>query len=342
VKNKPRVLIAGIGGASLGTEILKCLTLAGRYLVFGCDISSFAYGHYQNGLERTFLVERGNYVESVLEICRASAIDVIVPGGEEPMVLLSEASEQLATAGIRLAGNSQPVIKRFSDKQTTFRILAELGFPTPLTITAGTPGDLKDMSYPCIVKPATGTGGSSFVFLAEDRDEALLYVGYLLKNGKAPIVQEYIAADEGEFTIGVLSLPDGRVAGSVALKRILDAKLSVLSKTKAGVISSGYSQGLIDDFPDLRAEAERIALAIHSQGPLNIQGRVRSGKLIPFEINPRFSASTYLRALAGFNEVDVYLQRVINGVPISPAALKAGYYLRSFEEVFVSKDKVVS
>jgi carbamoyl-phosphate synthase large subunit len=140
----------------------------------------------------------------------------------------------------------------------------------------------------------------------------------------------------------VLSLPEGRVAGSVALKRIFDSKLSVLSKTKAGVISSGYSQGLIDDFPELRAAAERIAIAIHSEGPLNIQGRVRSGKLIPFEINPRFSASTYLRALAGFNEVDVYLQHVINGIPVSPAALKVGYYLRSFEEVFVSKDKVVS
>jgi carbamoyl-phosphate synthase large subunit len=342
VKDKPRVLIAGIGGASLGTEILKCLILAGRYRAFGCDISSFAYGHYQDGCERTFLVERDNYVESVLEVCRASAIDVIVPGGEEPMVLLSEASERLATAGICLAGNSRQVIKCFSDKQTTFRILAKLGFQTPFTITAKNAGDLKDMRYPCIVKPATGSGGSSFVFLAEDRDEALLYVGYLLKNGKAPMVQEYVPADEGEFTIGVLSLPDGRVGGSVALKRIFDSKLSVLSRTNAGVISSGYSQGLIDDFPELRAAAERIAIAIQSEGPLNIQGRVRGGKLVPFEINPRFSASTYLRALAGFNEVDVYLQHVINGVPVSLATLKAGYYLRSFEEVFVSKDKVVS
>lgn len=342
MKDKPRVLIAGIGGASLGTEILKCLTLAGRYGVFGCDISSFAFGHYREGFERTFLVERDNYVESVLEVCRTAAIDVIVPGGEEPMVLLSEASERLARAGIFLAGNSQVVIKCFSDKQTTFRVLAELGFQTPLTITAEPPGDLKDMSYPCIVKPATGSGGSSFVFLAEDRDEALLYVGYLLKNGKVPIVQEYVPADEGEFTIGVLSLPGGQIGGSVALKRIFDSKLSVLSKTKTGVISSGYSQGLIDDFPELRAAAERIAIAIHSEGPLNIQGRVRDGKLIPFEINPRFSASTYLRALAGFNEVDVYLQHVINGISISPAALKVGYYLRSFEEVFVSKDNVVS
>jgi carbamoyl-phosphate synthase large subunit len=41
-----RVLVAGIGGASLGTEILKALQLAGRYELFGCDISPMAFGHY--------------------------------------------------------------------------------------------------------------------------------------------------------------------------------------------------------------------------------------------------------------------------------------------------------
>ena len=342
MKEKPRVLIAGIGGASLGTEILKCLILAGRYRVFGCDISSFAYGHYQEGFERTFVVERRDYVGSVLEACREAAIDVIIPGGEEPLVLLTEASERLAIAGLRLAGNSPLVVKRFSDKQTTFKILTELGFQIPLTVTANNPDDLENMSYPCIVKPATGTGGSSFVFLAEGRAEALLYVSYLANNGKAPIVQEYISADEGEFTIGVLSLPDRMVVGSVALKRTFGSKLSVISKTKAGIISSGYSQGLIHDFSDLRAAAERISIAIHSEGPLNIQGRVKNGTLIPFEINPRFSASTYLRALAGFNEVDIYLQYVINGILSKPAALRSGYYLRTLDEVFISADKIIS
>ncbi len=48
---RPRILVAGIGGASLGTEILKCLRDAGTYEVFGCDISEHAYGHYQEEAE---------------------------------------------------------------------------------------------------------------------------------------------------------------------------------------------------------------------------------------------------------------------------------------------------
>jgi carbamoyl-phosphate synthase large subunit len=108
------------------------------------------------------------------------------------------------------------------------------------------------------------------------------------------------------------------------------------------MISSGYSQGRIDDFPEIRATAERISQAIQSRGPLNIQGRLRNGHLVPFEINARFSASTFLRALAGFNEVDIYLQFIINGARNKPAALRPGYYLRSLNEVFVAADKVVS
>jgi carbamoyl-phosphate synthase large subunit len=342
VKDQPRILVAGIGGASLGTEILKCLILAGRYRVFGCDISGLASGHYQEGVEQTFVVDRREYVASVLEVCGRANIDMIIPGGEEPLVLLNEAAGQLAQAGVRLAANSPSVIERFTDKQTTFKVLAELGFEVPLTVTADRPEDLDGMTYPCIIKPATGSGGSSFVFLAEHREEALLYVRYLVKNGKRAIVQEYIPEDEGEFTIGVLSLPDGRVAGSVALQRIFESKLSVLAKSKVGLISSGYSQGLIDDFPDLRADAERIAAAIRSVGPINVQGRVRRGALVPFEINPRFSASTYLRALAGFNELDIYLQYVINGLLNKPATLKSGYYLRSFSEVFIGKDNRIA
>ena len=55
MSSKLNILIAGIGGASLGTEILKSLLLVKeRYRVFGCDISPFAFGHFQNDFESTF------------------------------------------------------------------------------------------------------------------------------------------------------------------------------------------------------------------------------------------------------------------------------------------------
>jgi carbamoyl-phosphate synthase large subunit len=337
-KKSKRVLIAGIGGASLGTELAKCLTLADRYIVYGCDISPLAYGHYLTDFQKTFLVERTGYVDSVIDLCIQEKIDYVVPGGEEPMLLLGMAQNTLEDNGIRLAGNSLEVIEICSDKARTFQYLLDLGLPVPRTVMISATQQLDNMSFPCIIKPAVHSGGSSFVFLAKDKEEASIYAKYLVENSLSPIAQEYIPHDDGEFTVGVLSLPDGRMVGSIALKRLFNAKLSVLMKGEAGLISSGYSQGFINDFPEVRKTAENIAQALSSVGPINVQGRVKDGLFIPFEVNPRFSASTYLRALAGFNELDIYLQYQATGKLSPPVSLRYGYYLRSLSETFVDRE----
>jgi len=68
VKNKNNILIAGIGGASLGTEIFKSLKLAKRYNIYGADISPYAYGLYEKGFKKTYLVKENNYIDDILKI----------------------------------------------------------------------------------------------------------------------------------------------------------------------------------------------------------------------------------------------------------------------------------
>jgi carbamoyl-phosphate synthase large subunit len=339
--NQPiKVMIAGIGGASLGTEISKCLRLAGKYEIYGCDISPTAYGLYDKGFTETFCINRDDYVAQVLKVCHQTGAKLLIPGAEQPNALLGAAAEQLAREGVRVVTNDAAIVGLFSDKQATFKKLAACGIPMPKTAELSTADDVLAVGLPCIVKPATGTGGSASVFFAVTTDEALIYAEFILRNGSVPIAQEYVGDDEGEFTIGVLSLPDGRVVGSIALRRVLDTKLSVAYRGRGGVISSGYSQGYIDAFPDLCQQAERIATVIQSRGPINIQGRVRNGVLMPFEINPRFSASTYLRALAGFNEIDMLLGYLIAGELPSAQPIKLGWYLRSLTENYVAKEAV--
>ena len=335
-----KVMIAGIGGASLGTEIAKCLSLAGKYEIYGCDISPTAYGLYDKGFTKTYRINRDDYVAEVLRVCQQTGANWLIPGGEQPNALLGAAAVQLARAGIRVVTNDAAIVGLFSDKQATFNKLAACGIPIPKTAELTTAEDVQAVGLPCIVKPATGSGGSASVFFAVTTDEALIYAEFIRRNGSVPIAQEYVGDDEGEFTIGVLSLPDGRVVGSIALRRVLEAKLSVAYRGRGGVVSSGYSQGYIDAFPDLCRQAEQIAAVIQSRGPINIQGRVRNGVLMPFEINPRFSASTYLRALAGFNEIDMLLDYLISGELASTKSIKPGWYLRSLTENYVAKEAV--
>jgi carbamoyl-phosphate synthase large subunit len=338
--NDQNIMIAGIGGASLGTEIFKALQLAGNYQIYGCDVSPTAYGLYQPGFARTYRVDRDNYVASVMDACISTGAGWLLPGGEQPMVLLGESSAELAEAGIRLLGNSKEVISLCSDKRATFEHLEAAGISIPRTVTVNQLSDVGAIGLPCIIKPSTGTGGSVSVFFAATADEAMTYADFIHRNGSQPIAQEYVDIKEGEFTIGVLSLPDATIVSSIALRRSLDAKLSFAYRGRGGVISSGYSQGYIGDYSELRHQAERIAVAVGSRGPINVQGRVRDGVLLPFEINPRFSASTYLRALAGFNEIDIFIRFMQSGVKPESVSIRYGWYLRSLTEQYVAEDQL--
>lgn len=340
--NRPRVLIAGIAGASLGTEIAKALDHAGGYDILGCDISPLAFGHYDVRFTSTFLIDREGYAQNLLDLCIREQVDCVIAGGEEPAVLIGRNHEQFARAGVRLGQNNPQLTERLAHKGRCFEILASAGIRTPRTRTVEPGTDIGDFPMPCIVKPAVASGGSVFVFFVRSREEARLYCTYLHNNGLVPLIQEYLPEDNGEFSVGVLSLHDGSCAGAIALKRAFDSKLSVAMRGQDFVISSPYSQGLIEAHPAICETAELIARRLGSTGPLNIQGRVAAdGTFVPFEINARFSGGTYLRTLAGFNEVDWYVRHLLGLEPRTALNITPGWYLRSLSEVAVPLGKTV-
>lgn len=337
------VLVAGIAGASLGTEIAKALRLAGGYRLIGCDISPLAFGHYGKLFDRTFLVSRQRYVDDVISIAREEGVRIIVPGAEEPTSVLAAQNVRLVGKGIDLATNDPELVERMSDKSRCFAALERLGFAIPRTVPITDARSLDAIPLPCVIKPATGSGGSAFVFFARDRDEAEVYATYIAKNGRTGIAQQYVPHEGGEFTVGVLSGRDKSIEGVVALKRVFPSKLSVHSRGADFLISSGVSQGHIGEYREICATAAAIASALGSKGPLNIQGRVdKTGRFLPFEINARFSATTYLRSLAGFNEVDHYVRRLLGLVPTKPLVARPGWYFRSLTEAFVSDEALLS
>ena len=201
-KSSLKVMVAGVGGASLGTEICKSLLLVDRYEIFGCDISPTAYGLHEESFSRTYLVNREHYLDNVIEACLDSGAGYLIPGGEQPMALLGAASSRLHDLGIEVVTNTPEVIALFSDKDATFTRLAEHGIKTPRTKVIEDPSDVDVVGLPCIVKPATGSGGSASVFFATSADEAMVYAQFIRRGGSQPLAQEYIDDGEGEFTIG--------------------------------------------------------------------------------------------------------------------------------------------
>jgi carbamoyl-phosphate synthase large subunit len=335
-----RVLVAGVGGASLGTEVVKALVASDRYDVHVADVSPFAFGLYLPNLATRTVLREDRYLDDLIALCARHRIEAVVPGAEITLQLVHSVRGRLGEMGVACALNTSSVIDVCTDKGKTFGRLSALGVPIPKYRVATCEQDLVGCPMPCVIKPATGSGGSAMVSPASTPEEALMYARWIWSAGREAIIQEYLPIQEGEYTVGVLTLGDW--VGSIAMRREFPSKLSYVTKTSRYLISTGCSQGLVEDYPDVRHQAEHIARVLGSEGPLNVQGRLVGGRLVPFEVSPRFSATTYLRYMAGFREIDLFIDYLLDSrVPTLVQAIAPGYYFRSLTEAHVPTREIL-
>jgi carbamoyl-phosphate synthase large subunit len=192
-----------------------------------------------------------------------------------------------------------------------------------------------------ICKPLSG-GGSSNVFIAQDADELRPLSAYLLRYLGDILVQEYIGTPDSEYTVGVLTDLNGEMVDAIGVKRdvltALSSRIRVPNRTgrkelgKALAVSSGISQGKIGRFGSITEYCKKVALAIGAKGPVNMQCRVVGDTIYIFEINPRFSGTTSLRAMMGFNEPDILIRIHLLGEVIGQVNYREGVILRGLDE----------
>lgn len=334
------VLIWGIAGASLGMEIAKSLSLGGYKRIIGCDISPVAFGHFSDVFDSTHLLDRESVEESLSHVLSEIGPRFVLAGGDEVSRIIGRFKNRFADHGCKICSNSHDVVSVASDKFEVMIRLKQAGFTVPETRMLEDESSIRGFPLPAVLKPRMDSGGSRGVFVVLTHSELKNRAATILQNNIDYVLQEYLTEAEGEYTIGVLSNRDKTVAGSILMRRTFQNMLSVHEKTEHFLVSSGSSQGVFKRNGSLQTQAEAIAATLGSVGPLNLQARVIGGNLVPFEINPRFSASTYLRALSGVNEVDLYLRHMESGSAIHYPSWDEGLALRTFGEVFVESGKL--
>ena len=350
----PTVLITVVGGGGVGEQTLKALRAAGGYRIVGADIrarcAQFALVDEAITLPPAHAPE---YLEALLSVSSKLGVRAIFPGSEAELRLISDEREALEAAGIFLPVNPRSVIDICMDKVATAGFLAANGFDTPRSVRFQSLDDLAAVDrFPVVLKPASGGGGSRDVYIAQTPRELALIGEYILSRETDVMVQEYVGTPDEEYTVGVLHDMDGNFVNSIALRRLLQGQLHSRARipNRTGraelgdvlVISSGVSHGYIDDFPDVSGPCERIAAALGSRGPLNVQCRFVDGQVQVFEINPRFSGTTSIRAMVGFNEPDLLLRRHLLGEELEVRfSYRSALILRSLTEEIVPDSEAV-
>lgn len=341
--DKTCVLVAGVGGGGHGMEVMKAFKLAKHdYKIVATDMHKNSFGLFETPYRYAIPpASSPNYIELLLKICKKENVQAIATGSEPELKKVSQNSKLFEEMGIKVLLNPWKVIELCTDKYELMNFLKSRGILCPNHFLYTEGFDVDEIEYyPVVVKPRVG-GGSQYVFLAQDKEELLFFARYLIKYGYEPLVQEYVGSHEEEYTIGVLYADNGKLFTSIAMKRTLGSGLSTKQiaansrSNKKFVISSGISQGLIDDFKEIRTQVKKIAAELNIEGPVNIQCRNTDSGIVPFEVNPRFSGTTGPRSLVGCNEPDIFCRYRIFGEIPEKVEYKFGYVVRSLTEKFI-------
>jgi carbamoyl-phosphate synthase large subunit len=345
------VLVTGVGGASIGEQVCKALRLGRRsYTLITTNTTRAPLGVVASEHQELLpACSSDEYLPALLALVARHSVEFVVPGSEPELARLSRDRAALAAAGAILLANAPEVIAIGLDKRRTEHAFASHGFAAPRTLEVTSAQDLEGdpLPLPCILKPAAGGGGSASTFVAQTRDELRFFAEYLLRNGQRALVQEYVGTPAHEYTVGVLHAPDGRHLGTAVMRREIlggmSNRLRVPNRTgrrELGdvlAVSSGLTQGDMVEFAPVREQAEAMARALDSRGPLNIQGRWDGRAFLPFEINPRFSGTTPMRAMAGFNEPELLIDWHREGGRVAPPRLRLGTFVRGLHEHFLEE-----
>ncbi len=346
------IVITGVSGGSIGNEVMKALRLAKTsYHIIGVDMNPASLGLYQ--ADEAYIVPPAldpEYIDILLRLCEKRNVQVLIPGSESEMKVVSANRQIFTNNNILTLINNANVIDICTDKWKTNSFLTNNGFKSPQSVLLKSENDCtKIRRMPVVLKPSVGSGGSNLVFIAQDMEEARFFSRYILKAGMLPIAQEYLGTFDDEYTVGVLTTLDGGLIDSLVVHRRIMSGLSNRMKVRGRIgkyagqtlaISSGISQGAIEDLPEIASECERLAVAVGSMGPLNIQLRVDGEDMYVFEINPRFSGTTAFRALADYNEPDILIRHHLLGEPVNPVSYKYGEVVRGLVERFILPEEL--
>jgi carbamoyl-phosphate synthase large subunit len=330
--SRVRVLVTGIGGG-VGLGIIKALRLSSiEPWIVGADIHLASAGaHRVDSAVLLPPLEASDDPEAILTAAiEAHNIDVVMPGSEYDLRAIAPIRRSLAAnTGATVVCASVDAVALADDKWATAEFLREKGFRHPRSALADTPDEAvaaaEAIGYPLILKPRRGASSKN-VHRIRCADDLARWFPFI----DGPVLQQEInvlpAYGLGpEYTCSVFRTIDGTLIGPfVARRRLRNGDSWIVQSVPAEAFAE-----------PLRA----IAAAVSAEGSLNIQLMTDvDGHPVPFEFNARFSGTTGIRALFGFNEPDMAIRSFHAGETVTDPDVGLGTVYRYTEDLVVAPE----
>jgi len=324
-----KIINVGITGTGslIGQGIIKSIkksSIHARIRLVGFDYIPDTVGSYwcQENYVLPDIFKRNETVETWLERVifhiRQNELQLLFIGIDFELPVFGQYKDYLEKSTSCFIVVSPPeVIRIANDKFLTAQFLREHNLPFPLSFTKEgyTAGSL---SYPLVVKPRVGARSRGFNLVKSDEE-----LKSALDSLEDPVIQECVGSMDTEYTCGVIFL-EGKVQASIALLRTL----------KEG---NTYTADYRKDTPkQIYTYLEQVATVLKPFGVVNFQLRLdKEGIPKIFEINPRHSGTSYMRALFGFNEVEYLICYLLKEPTPDLTNLKEGRAVRFYDELII-------
>ena len=326
MNNRENILITGTGSL-IGQAIIKSIkksSLRDDLALIGCDyFENTAGSHWcDKNYILPDLLQPGKEEDwkqvlfSIIDRERIKAVFIGVDFELSYFANLKAEIEKKCDCKVIVSDNR--VIDIGNDKYQTYLFLKKHGLNAPGTLLLDE-ADMDNLQLPVIIKPRQGAR-SRGVELIKDRGR--LGEAVREKRGKGYILQDAIGSTETEYTCGILYW-DEIYQDSIILKRTL--------KEGNTFTAEFHGNEEIQIYSYIRA----IGDALKPFGSCNLQLRTdKEGEPFLFEINPRFSGTTYMRALLGYNEVEYIIRKTLSQ-EVQAMHPKVGKVYRYYEEKLV-------
>lgn len=304
------VLVTGIGG-NVAQGILRIIQSQFPDInLIGTDINQFSPGHYYvNDFVKVPYAEDSAYKSIVESICKEKNIDLIIPGTDFEAYYLQ--SFRLDTKVLASSSESQKI---FLDKYLTYENFSKSDIPFAKSFKCP---DYKNELDGVIVKPAQGRGSRGLHINPENPSSF----------SDEYIVQEYIEGKE--ITSAFYVTNDQNLLGPITFERELTNGMT------------SECQTILDYDDQLKSIAQKIKDNFEMLGPFNIQARInKDDKVIPFEINCRYSGTNSIRHQLGFNDVEYGIKEHVLDEKVEDFKVKSGCATRIYLDIVYDKIKL--
>lgn len=327
---KKNVLVTG-AGAVLGQGILRALQNMDDddLVIHSADPDCRSTGHWLADKAHTIpFANDPQYLNEVIKILIQEQIDVVLIGTDTELPVFAKNKARIEeTVKVKIIVSNIDVINIANDKWKTASFLRDHGFAYPESVMASDHEGLRRFaskhSFPYFAKPVDGARSKGIVVIRSAVD-----LQNVTEQPLNLVVQEYLPEEDGEFTSGCVVL-NGKCRAVVTLRRDLRD-----GNTYRAYYRKEYNK--YDHF--ISSVSENLGV----EGPCNFQFRVRNGEPVIFEINARFSGTTPIRFMFGFNEVEAILNYIIDGKEPSVPNLKEGMVMRAWSDLFVDAELIDS